>query len=349
VDINSKWIHAATTVGATVVDVVCRGADPAAALAPLHDIAPFKAAMISARDPLTGSHRPIVVTRYDPGITGYLNSGFLRCPGYRRARLTRRALRVCDMPEFRETLTYRTYLEPRGFREGMALTLRSDGPDACVTGMLAMSFDEEPLDDGARDAIETLAPVLARLTDLRLTPDWLRSILAPASAAAVVDADGAVSPVTGVPNRPSVVLPTRLIAAIRDFLRVDRVMMCGYLEHADTWHRVHIVRLPATQLLPGPRALAMLEPTPPPSGLTPRELDVLSLVARGLRNREIADRLGVSPRTVGSHVEHILLKMRLTTRAALAGEALERGLVRITLPGSVHMHRTGPEELPSVI
>jgi DNA-binding NarL/FixJ family response regulator len=93
----------------------------------------------------------------------------------------------------------------------------------------------------------------------------------------------------------------------------------------------------------------MLQPTPPPSGLTPRELDVLSLVARGLRNREIADQLGVSPRTVGTHIEHILLKMRLTTRAALAGEALERGLVRITLPGSFHSARTGSERRPSVI
>ncbi len=344
-----EWVHAAAAVGTTVVDVICRGADPAAALAPLHDIAPFDAAMISARDPLTGVHRPIVVTRYDPGITGYLNSGFLRCPGYRQARLTRRALRVCDMPEFRNTLTYRSYLEPHGFREGVALTLQSDGPGACVTGMLAMSFAEEPLEDAARDAIEALVPVLARLTDVRLTPAWLRSVLAPASAAAVVDADGAVSPVTDVPHAPPVVLPTPLIAAIREFMRLDRVMTCGYLEHADTWHQVHIVRLPTTPLQPEARALAMLQPTPPPSGLTPRELDVLSLVARGLRNREIADRLGVSPRTVGSHIEHILLKMRLTTRTALAGEALERGLVRITLPGAVDMARTASEGRPSVI
>jgi DNA-binding CsgD family transcriptional regulator len=329
VNINSERVRAAGAVGATVVDVICRGADPAAALAPLHDIAPFDAAMISARDPLTGVHRPIVVTRYDAGITGYLNSGFLRCPGYRQARLTRRALRVCDMPEFRDTLTYRSYLEPRGFHEGVALTLQSDGPDPCVTGMLAMSFADEPLEDTARDAIECLVPVLARLTDVRLTPAWLRSVLAPASAAAVVDVDGAVSPVTGVPSPPPVGLPDRLVAAIGEFLGSNRVMLCGYLEHADVWHRVHIVRLPTTPLQPEARALAMLQPTPPPSGLTPRELDVLSLVARGLRNREIADRLGVSPRTVGSHIEHILLKMGLTTRAALAGEALEKGLVRL--------------------
>jgi DNA-binding CsgD family transcriptional regulator len=346
VDIDHKWIHAAAEVATTVIDVMCRGTDPAAALAPLRAIARFDAAMISTRDPVTGSHRPIVVTHYDPGITGYLNTDFLRCPGYRRAQLTKRALRVCDMPEFRDTVTYRSYLEPRGFREGVALTLRSDGPDASVTGMLAMSFAEEPLGDAARDAIETLAPVLARMTDVRLTPAWLRSIVAPASAAAVVDAEGTLSPVTGVAGPPTSALPPHLIVTIREFLRLGRVMTCGYLEEADAWHRVQIIRLPTTPLQREPRALAMLEPTPPPSGLTPRELDVLSLVGRGLRNREIGAQLGVSPRTVGSHVEHILLKMGLPTRAALAGEALERGLVRITLPGSL---RATSGEQPSVI
>jgi DNA-binding CsgD family transcriptional regulator len=341
VDVNMEWIHAAARVGATVVDVVCQGADPAAALAPLHDIARFDAAMISACDPITGSHRPLVVIRYDRGIIGYLNSGFLSCPGYRRARLTKRALRVCDMPEFRDTRTYRSYLEPRGYHEGVALALHSDGPGACVTGMLAMSFAEEGPSDAARDAIETIAPVLARLTDVRLTPAWLRSILASASSAAVVDAEGSLSPVTGVPGLSSVALPAPLIDTIRAFLRLERVMLCGYLEQADVWHRVQVIRLPATPLQPEPSALAMLEPTAPPSSLTPRELDVLSLVARGMRNREIGDHLGISPRTVGSHVEHILLKMGLRTRAALAGEALDRGLVRITLPDSFHPEGTG--------
>jgi DNA-binding CsgD family transcriptional regulator len=342
VDVNMEWIDAAARVGATVVDVVCRGADPAAALAPLHDIARFDAAMISACDPLTGSHRPLVVVRYDRGIIGYLNSGFLSCPGYRRARLTKRALRVCDMPEFRDTRTYRTYLKPRGYHEGVALALHSDGPGACVTGMLAMSFAEEGATDAARDAIETIAPVLARLTDVRLTPAWLRSVLASASSAAVVDAEGSLSPVPGAPELSSMALPAALVDTVGAFLRSQRVMLCGYLEQADLWHRVQVVRLPTTPLQPQPTALAMLEPTAAPSGLTPRELDVLSLVARGMRNREIGDHLGISPRTVGSHIEHILLKTGLHTRAALAGEALARGLVRITMPSSARPEGTGP-------
>ncbi|MBP2368105.1 helix-turn-helix transcriptional regulator [Pseudonocardia parietis] len=63
--------------------------------------------------------------------------------------------------------------------------------------------------------------------------------------------------------------------------------------------------------------------------LTPRELEVLRLVARGLPNGEIADRLYVTRRTVATHVEHILEKSGASTRAAVAARAAQLGLVRV--------------------
>jgi predicted ATPase/DNA-binding CsgD family transcriptional regulator len=57
---------------------------------------------------------------------------------------------------------------------------------------------------------------------------------------------------------------------------------------------------------------------PTGTGLTRREEDVAGLVAEGLTNREIAGRLVISPRTVESHVEHILSKLDFTTRAQIA-------------------------------
>lgn len=52
--------------------------------------------------------------------------------------------------------------------------------------------------------------------------------------------------------------------------------------------------------------------------LTPRELDVLTWLARGKTNRDIAEILGMSPRTVNKHLEHIFVKLGVETRSAAA-------------------------------
>jgi HD-GYP domain-containing protein (c-di-GMP phosphodiesterase class II) len=62
-------------------------------------------------------------------------------------------------------------------------------------------------------------------------------------------------------------------------------------------------------------------------GLTAREIQVLRLLARGLSNRQIAAELVISPRTVGSHVEHIYAKTSTCNRALASLFAAERGLL----------------------
>jgi HD-GYP domain-containing protein (c-di-GMP phosphodiesterase class II) len=64
-----------------------------------------------------------------------------------------------------------------------------------------------------------------------------------------------------------------------------------------------------------------------PAGLTPREVEVLILVARGLSNKEIADRLVISAKTVGNHVEHIYGKIDAKNRAAASLFAMRNGLL----------------------
>jgi HD-GYP domain-containing protein (c-di-GMP phosphodiesterase class II)/DNA-binding CsgD family transcriptional regulator len=65
-----------------------------------------------------------------------------------------------------------------------------------------------------------------------------------------------------------------------------------------------------------------------PAGLSDREVEVLRLVARGLSNRAIAERLYISPRTAEHHVQHIYTKLGASTRAAAAMFAMEHGLLR---------------------
>jgi DNA-binding NarL/FixJ family response regulator len=64
-----------------------------------------------------------------------------------------------------------------------------------------------------------------------------------------------------------------------------------------------------------------------PDSLTPREVEVLRLVAQGLTDTQIAEQLIISPRTVNSHLTSIYGKMRVSSRAAATRYAIEHHLV----------------------
>jgi DNA-binding NarL/FixJ family response regulator len=66
---------------------------------------------------------------------------------------------------------------------------------------------------------------------------------------------------------------------------------------------------------------------PEPDPLTPRELEVLALLARGLPNKEIADSLYIGERTVKFHVSSILAKLNAGNRTEAARIAISRGLI----------------------
>lgn len=63
------------------------------------------------------------------------------------------------------------------------------------------------------------------------------------------------------------------------------------------------------------------------TGLTPREIDVLRLLSQGMSDREIAEALFLSPRTVGGHVSNVLSKLNVETRTAAAVYAVRHGLI----------------------
>ena len=61
--------------------------------------------------------------------------------------------------------------------------------------------------------------------------------------------------------------------------------------------------------------------------LSPRELDVLRLIANGMENAEIASELGISPRTAKNHVSNILTKLGLPSRVQAAVYAVRQGVI----------------------
>ena len=127
----------------------------------------------------------------------------------------------------------------------------------------------------------------------------------------------------------------------------DRVMrLSGARQVAALLPRADLVTLPGHAHLPwhgdgdavlraAAPFLGIPGPPPPASGadadalgeLSMREREVLGLVARGLSDSQIAERLVISPHTVHRHVANILAKLRLPTRAAAAATAARAGLL----------------------
>jgi DNA-binding CsgD family transcriptional regulator len=68
--------------------------------------------------------------------------------------------------------------------------------------------------------------------------------------------------------------------------------------------------------------------------LTPRENDVLLWLGKGKTNRDIADILGMSPRTVNKHLEHIFVKLGVETRSAAAVLASSLAAASVASSGS---------------
>ena len=80
----------------------------------------------------------------------------------------------------------------------------------------------------------------------------------------------------------------------------------------------------------GPDAVVEVEETPDGGpALTPREQEVLALMAEGLANKEIAASLGISTHTAKFHVESLLRKLGAVNRAEAVHTGIRRGLIGI--------------------
>lgn len=136
--------------------------------------------------------------------------------------------------------------------------------------------------------------------------------------------------------------PARLTLAACAALRGDRAAALGLLHMVEELEVRNGLEfdLEETRLItrrleegaPAELAFAMTRETavvrkPVPGGLSPRECEVLKLVAQGMSNRAIAERLVLSERTVVNHMSHIFTKIGVDNRAAATAFAFRTGLV----------------------
>jgi HD-GYP domain-containing protein (c-di-GMP phosphodiesterase class II)/DNA-binding CsgD family transcriptional regulator len=85
---------------------------------------------------------------------------------------------------------------------------------------------------------------------------------------------------------------------------------------------------PAGRRTEEPDGPAGQRPVPRPAGLSERECEVLGLLARGLATKQVARRLGISPKTCDHHIQRLYGKAGVSTRAGATLFALEHGLIR---------------------
>lgn len=214
---------------------------------------------------------------------------------------------------------------PVDLQSGIALPLTAR--DGRPLGLLTLHPTAGPeLDDPARAALGQVAPVLADLVDPMTTIAGLTVLAPEACAAAVVDGDGRIGPVPGLPAHPALRDRSALVQVARAVLS-NRRLPAVFLSPSGTDDYLQITAI-ATPRQPQ-RSLAALVLISRPDylyGLTRRELEVLGFLIQGFSNPHIAAELFITERTVAAHLEHIRAKLNAGSRTVAAVEALRQGL-----------------------
>ncbi|BDX29515.1 hypothetical protein TUM20985_00620 [Mycobacterium antarcticum] len=141
-------------------------------------------------------------------------------------------------------------------------------------------------------------------------------------------------------------VPGDVLRYARAFFQTTRDSLRFLWRRDDTWLAVHLVRTRYDPEFPaavrrssawaaGERVSVRIAEVDMPRGVTVREVDVLTLLALGLTNSGIAERLGTSARTVSTQIERLLTKLDQGTRGGLAALAVDSGLLRLPIPGGV--------------
>ncbi|MFM9608206.1 helix-turn-helix transcriptional regulator [Streptomyces sp. V2] len=318
---------------ATRIGMLTRERDPASAceqaLRELAGALPLDAATLLSVHPVTGVHVQVAGIGYTAEVSRALAAEFVTTPWYRNVVGRELPPSISEDtedpvelgPRFRQGWFYAERVRPAGFRDGVTGALRHRGRLVGLVHLSTVGADAYGLE--ARRLLASVIPALGALADpVAREADRLPEH----GSASLVTPDGALR----LPGRE----PVRALddPELRALLRVfagsggRRLRLLWPVD--GTWYRVTFHRQrPGAGLVAG-AVLVHGVPTEMPYGLSARELDVLTRAATGQTNRAIAQALFLSPRTVHSHVEHLLRKTGASSRAEATALALRDGLLR---------------------
>jgi DNA-binding CsgD family transcriptional regulator len=300
----------------------------AQALTELGTALPLDAATLLSIDPITRTHVQVAGIGYPAELSASLAAEFVLTPWY--GNVVRQPLPPSitedaedSGPRFRNGWFYAERTRPAGFRDGLTGALRHEGR---LVGLIHLStVSPNAYDTEARRLLASVLPALGALADPTAHPVDLHD--APTEAAAsLVTADGIVP----VPGRdPAEVLEDDVFARLAGEFAASGGQRLRLLWPVGRgWRRVVLRRRATASAVLREAVLVYEVPVELPYGLSPRELEVLTRAAMGQTNQAIAQALFLSPRTVHSHVEHVLRKTGSASRAEATALAVRDGVLR---------------------
>lgn len=292
-------------------------------LAALSEAIPHDHASLAWWDPHRRRH-VMLATNYPDAMTPHIETRLHEDALFAPTRRPGGGMWLGDVPQELRPLssTIRDFIDPGGFEDGVTDCLFAQ--DGRYVGVLLMSMARQLLpspigrrvlallDDCLAAAVDSLPPEGVTDTQDRPAPDTCVVVFPASSWAAPIPVSGDV-PAEFADARGPLAAAVRNAAASRALPTTILMAYGGRLLELRLSRR-------------GVDTVVACRPVHHPGRLSLRELQVLAEVTVGATNREIAENLHVSVRTVAAHIEHILTKLDVPNRAAAAGRAATWGL-----------------------
>ena len=330
--VRAEEFTALTRVARAASDALAPAARAEQVLAELQGLVPFVCAQLTCWDPVEERHSTLASHGYAEPLLEHLSGPMFESELAQLDMLrTRRPMRMRDLPgDPGDVLTVSEVLLPGGLPRGaddVPVHARRRPSPACSTSRPTTA---------ATRAIARATPS-PRSTRRSPTSSTSRRPAARSRRCSIRARRPSRSPPDGTPvelagsdRGPALAEGSPLLEVLAGQVPSDgHERRFLWPDGESGWYRVRIV--PCLDEAGG-RSLALVtvRPCEHVLGLTRREIEVLTHLAGGASNPAIARLLHVSPRTVATHVEHILEKLDVSTRAAAAGRAVREALV---LPG----------------